>query len=133
MVSAWESIKAVHVGCVVLSGAGFLLRGFWMLKGSPLLSSRAARVVPHLVDTVLLASALLLAAMSAQYPFVQAWLTAKVLGLVAYIVLGSIALKHARSRRVRVAALLAAVATFAYIVAVALTRDPRGWLLWLAG
>lgn len=128
----WESIKAVHVGTVVLSGLGFLMRGFWMISGSPLLASRAARVVPHVVDTLLLASALALASMSGQYPFVQPWLTAKVFGLIAYIVLGTIALKRGRSREVRVAAFVAAAITFGYIVSVALTRNPRGWLALVA-
>jgi uncharacterized membrane protein SirB2 len=130
--TVWASIKGVHIACVVLSAAGFLLRGFWMLRASPLLTSRPARILPHLVDTLLLASALTLAVMSGQYPFVQSWLTAKVLGLVAYIVLGSIALKRGRSRTVRVAALAAAVLCFAYIVSVALTRNPWGGLA-LAG
>lgn len=132
MITVWAAIKGVHVACVVLSGAGFLLRGFWMLRASPLLTSRPARLLPHLVDTLLLASALTLAVISGQYPFVQPWLTAKVLGLVAYIVLGSIALKRGRSRNIRVAALAAAVLCFAYIVSVALTRSPWGGLA-LAG
>ena len=68
-------------------------------------------------------SALVLVFWSRQYPFVQAWLTAKVLALVVYIVLGTVALKRGKTRGVRAFALLAALATFAYIVAVALTRD----------
>ena len=76
-----------------------------------------------LVDTLLLTSALGRVFWSGQYPFVQTWLTAKVLALVAYIVLGTIALKRGKTKGVRAFALLAALATFAYIVAVALTRN----------
>ena len=79
--------------------------------------------MPHVVDTLLLTSALVLVFWSGQYPFVQAWLTAKVLALVVYIVLGTIALKRGKTKGVRSFALLAALATFAYIVAVALTRN----------
>lgn len=124
--SAYLIAKSLHVGAVVLSLTGFAARGALMLSGSRLLEARFVRVAPHVVDTVLLASALWLAWLIGQYPFVQGWLTAKVLGLAAYIVLGSIALKRGRSRRVRVAAFAAALAAAGYIVCVALTRDARG-------
>lgn len=121
---SYLAIKHLHVTCVVLSGLGFSLRGFWMLKGSPLLQTRLAKTVPHVVDTTLLGSALTLAYLSGQYPFVQPWLTAKVFGLLAYIVLGSLALKRGRTPRARLGFFVAALLTFAYIVGVALTRDP---------
>jgi uncharacterized membrane protein SirB2 len=66
--------------------------------------------------------------MSAQYPFVQSWLSAKVIALVIYILLGMVALKRGRSRKVRITAWLLAIVTFAYIVAVAMTRSPLGIL-----
>ena len=117
------AIKHLHITMAVLSGGFFLLRGIWMLADSPLLQRRWVRVAPHVVDTLLLASALVLVFWSGQYPFVQAWLTAKVLALIAYIVLGAIALKRGKTKGVRTFALFAALATFAYIVAVALTRQ----------
>ncbi len=63
-----------------------------------------------------------------QYPFVHGWLTAKVLALLAYIVLGAIGLRYGRTRRIRVVAWVAALLTFGYIVAVALTRQPLPYL-----
>ena len=117
------AIKHLHITFAVLSGSFFLLRGLWMLADSPMLQRRWVKVVPHVVDTLLLASALVLVFWSGQYPFVQPWLTAKVLALVAYIVLGTVALKRGKTKGVRTFALLAALATFAYIVAVALTRQ----------
>lgn len=94
MVAAYTALKYLHVACVVLSGAGFVLRGIWMMRGSPVLPRRWVRVLPHVLDTVLLASAIALAVMVGQYPLVSGWLTAKVFGLIAYIVLGTIALKR---------------------------------------
>ncbi|MFA5912733.1 MAG: SirB2 family protein [Burkholderiales bacterium] len=123
MIATYTLLKYLHVGCVVLSGAGFALRGAWMLQGSPLLAQRWVRVLPHVVDTVLLASAIALALMLEQYPLVQGWLTAKLIGLVVYIVLGTIALKRGRTRGVRLTAFGAALLVFAYIVAVALTKS----------
>lgn len=123
MIASYTALKYLHVGCVALSGTGFVVRGVWMLRGSALLTRRWVRVVPHVVDTLLLASALALAAMLHAYPGEQGWLTAKVFGLVAYIVLGTIALKRGRTRGVRVAAFAAALLVFAYIVAVAYSKS----------
>ncbi len=117
-------VKHLHVFCVGLSLAGFAARGTLMLAGSPLLHAKWIRVVPHLIDTVLLASAAWLAWFLGQYPFVHGWLTAKVLGLVAYIVLGAIALKRGRTRVIRASAFAGALAAAGYVVWVALTRNP---------
>lgn len=119
--------KHVHVTAVVLSISLFLLRGVWMVLESGWLQKKPVLIVPHIIDTVLLVSAIVLVIQLHQYPFVSAWLTAKVLALVLYIVLGSIALKRGRTKPVRIAAFVAASLTFAYIVAVALTHDPVPW------
>jgi uncharacterized membrane protein SirB2 len=116
-------LKAVHVTCVVLSGGGFVLRAYWRLTASPLLQRGWVRVVPHIVDSLLLGSALSMAVLSAQYPFAQNWLTAKFFGLLTYILCGSIALKRGRTTAQRAAFFLLAIAAYLYIVAVALTRD----------
>ena len=120
-------LKIAHVSCVALSYALFVVRGVWMMRGSPLLGARWVKIVPHVIDTLLLASAIAMAVMIRQYPFVAPWITAKVLALIAYIGLGTVALKRGRTRRVRIAAWLAAQAVFFYIVAVALTRSPLPW------
>jgi len=124
---AYAAVRALHVACAVLSIAGFAARGALMLAGSPVLQKRFVRVAPHVVDTVLLASAAWLAWFLGQAPFVHGWITAKVLALLAYIVLGTIALRRGRTGAVRAAAFGAALAAAAYIVAVALTRDAMPW------
>ncbi len=121
------TLKSLHVGCVVVSYALFLLRGIWMIRRPEWLRLRWVRTLPHVVDTVLLGSAVAMALMIRQYPFVAGWLTAKLLALLLYIVLGSIALKRGRTRNQRIAAWFAAQAVFFYIVAVALTRSPLPW------
>jgi len=121
--AAYLLAKNLHVGAVVLSLAGFAARGALMLAGSPLLGTRLVRVAPHVIDTVLLASAAWLAWQLGQYPFVHGWLTAKVLALLAYIALGTLALRRGGTKAVRVAAFAGASLAAAYIVAVALTRD----------
>ena len=123
----YASLKIVHVSCVAASYALFVVRGIWMMRESLHLQQRWVKIVPHLVDTLLLASAVALAVMSHQYPLANGWLTAKVAGLLIYIGLGTVALKRGKTRRVRVTAWLAAQAVFFYIVAVALTRQPLPW------
>jgi uncharacterized membrane protein SirB2 len=118
------AVKQLHVACVLLSIAGFAARGLLMLAGSPLLQAKFVRIAPHVVDTLLLASAAWLAWMLHQYPFVHGWLTAKVLGLAAYIVLGVVALRRGRTKAVRAWAFAGALLAVAYVVAVALNKDP---------
>ena len=122
----YPALKFLHVACAVLSIAGFAARGVLMLRDSPLLASRWLRIAPHVVDTVLLASAIWLALLVGQYPFTHGWLTAKLLALVAYILFGTVALKRGRSKPVRATAFALALATVFYIVSVALTRNPLG-------
>jgi uncharacterized membrane protein SirB2 len=121
------AVKYVHVISVVLSLTGFFLRGILMMRDSPLLGVRWVRVLPHINDTVLLVAALSLAAMSGQYPFVVGWITATVLGVIAYIILGALALRDASTRRMRIICWFASLAVFGWIVSVALTRQPIGF------
>lgn len=127
------AIKHLHVACVILSGAGFFLRGVRMFGDAPPPRSRWLAMAPHVNDTVLLAAAMALMVLTNQYPFVDAWVTAKVFGLIGYIILGSVALKAGRTRPARIAAWLAALAVFAYVVSVALTKSPWGFVTWLGG
>lgn len=116
------------MGCAALSGSFFLLRGTWMLAGSSMLQQRWVKTLPHFVDSALLLSALTLAVWSGQYPMAQPWLTAKLVALVLYILLGTVALKRGRTKSIRVLALIGALATFAYIVSVAVTKNPLVYL-----
>lgn len=117
-------MKFVHVAAVIITATFFFVRGIWMLRESPLLDHPFVRVAPHVNDTVLLISALLLAGMIGQYPFVSGWLTAKLIGLVVYILAGHIALRRGRNRRERGLAFVAALVALTYIVTVARCRDP---------
>ena len=122
-------LKHLHVTCVVISIIGFFLRGVWMLTDSPLLGRLWVRVVPHVNDTLLLAAAIGLCIVQQQYPFVHGWVTAKVLGLLGYIGFGLFALRRGSSKTVRAGFWLASLASFAYIVSVALTKNPAGFFV----
>ena len=117
-------LKTTHMTCALLSISGFLLRGYWMVTESPLLQARLTKVLPHLVDSLLLVSAIWMTMIIQQFPFVNPWLTAKLAALLLYILSGTVALKRGKTKRIRTLALFGAVAVFFYIVAVAFTHDP---------
>jgi len=124
----YAALKVVHQAAAALSVAGFFARGLGMLRGAGWLQHRLVRTAPHVVDTVLLVSALWLAFIAGFTPGNSPWLTAKIAALLAYIGLGMLALKPGRPMVLRAAAWLAALAVFAYIVSVALTKHPAGFL-----
>ena len=117
-------IKNIHITCVASSYALFFLRGVWLIQGSHKLRQRWVKTIPHVMDTMLLVSAITLAIGIRQYPGVDAWLTAKVIGLVFYIGLGMMAFRFGKTMRVKISAWVAAQLVFFYIVAVALTHNP---------
>jgi uncharacterized membrane protein SirB2 len=120
-------LRALHMACAGLSIAGFVLRWIWMLTDSRLLAARASKIVPHIVDTLLLASAIALVAIIGFGPN-AAWLGAKIAGLVVYIVLGTFALKRGRTKGARAVFGVLAIIVFAFIASVARTHDPLGFL-----
>ena len=120
-------LKMVHITTASVSYTLFMVRGIWMINGSPRLNERWVRIVPHVNDTLLLAAAIWMTILTHQYPDTHAWLTAKLVALVVYIGLGTVALKRGKTRRARIVAWLVAQAVFFYIVAVALTRNPLPW------
>jgi uncharacterized membrane protein SirB2 len=120
-------VKLIHISCAVISLSGFTVRGMMALMGSTYLQQRWLKIVPHIVDTLLLASAVYLAMASRQYPVEQSWLTAKVLALLVYIVAGMWVMRFGQTQRQKASAYILALASFSYIVAVALTRSPTPW------
>ena len=123
----------IHITCISISITLFTVRGLWMLLDHPLLTHKIVKILPHIIDTALLTSAIYLAFNINQYPFVDGWLTAKLLALLAYIGLGIIALGRGKTKRIRLVALILAILTFSYIVSVAMTHNPLGILsVWVA-
>lgn len=119
-----ELVKWLHVACALLSFSGFFARGLLMVVASPWLQARAVKVVPHVVDTVLLVSAVILASQWGWAALTMPWLLTKLIALLIYIALGMLALRKGRTKTVRVSAWLAAMTVFVYIVAVAITKNP---------
>ena len=128
MIEFYVQIKWVHVAAVILSGALFFIRGGAQILGAGWTMAAPLRYLSYTVDTVLLTAALMLATILHQMPFVNGWLTAKVLLLVVYIVLGSYALKRAPTRRARALCWIAALAVYVFIARMAGGHHPLGIL-----
>lgn len=122
------ALKHSHMLFAVISGVFFLVRGCWMLMDSQMLQKVWVKVLPHVNDTLLLVCAIGLCVVTQQYPFVESWLTVKVFMLIAYILLGTIALKRGKTKSIRVVAFFAALASFIFMVSVARTHHPLGFL-----
>ncbi len=119
----YTALKYLHILTVVITLALFLLRSVWMLIDSPRLQARWLKIVPHINDTLLLTAAIALLLVGSLNPLEQPWIMAKIIGLLAYIGLGTVALKRGKTKAIRVKAMIAALGVFAYIVAVALTKQ----------
>lgn len=115
--------KLIHVSCAVMSITGFLGRSFLKFNAPQYLQQRWLKISPHIIDSILLASAIVLVIQTRQYPFVSAWVTAKLLVLVLYIGFGLLTLRLARTRRQSLIGFIGASLSFSYIIAVALTRQ----------
>ncbi|NBQ71166.1 MAG: regulator SirB [Nitrosomonadaceae bacterium] len=121
---SYALLKMIHVSSVILSYSLFLLRGAWLIRDSTNLRQRWVKILPHIIDTVLLTSAIFLAMTIQQNPLQDSWLTAKVAGLLLYIALGMVAMRFGKTRRTKIIAWVAAQCVFIYIVLVAITKSP---------
>ncbi|MEI8631577.1 SirB2 family protein [Vibrio sp. PP-XX7] len=108
-----------HIASAVISIIGFIWRWQLALRQSAMLGNKVLKIVPHIVDTVLLVSGFWMCILIDAYPFTRWWLTAKLLLLVVYIGLGTVAIKRAKNDRQRWISGLLAIAVFAAITAVA--------------
>jgi len=119
-------IKLIHMSTAFISISLFMLRGFWVFHDSPMMNKKWVKILPHINDTVLLITAILLAVSIQQYPFVNDWLTAKLVALIFYIGFGMFALKRAKEMKNKMLFFVLALVTFSYIVKVALTHSATG-------
>lgn len=124
---SYLALKHLHMLAVALSALGFIARGSAALAGAAWVRSRPARVLPHVIDTVLLASAIALAVQLGLNPVHAPWLMAKIVGLLVYIGLGVVALRPGTPLGRRLSAFVAALLVLGYIVSVAITKQPGGY------
>ena len=133
MIEFYPQIKYVHVLMVLLSGALFAMRGIGVLAGARWPQSLPVRWASYAIDTTLLTAAMMLLTILPWAMFGNGWLGTKLLLLVAYVVLGSLALKRGRSVRVRGWCYGAAVLVYLAMIGIARAHHPLGWIqYWLS-
>ena len=115
-------LKEFHVALAFVTVAGFVVRGLLSLADSPLRNQTWMRVAPHIIDTLLLGFGIALAVSMSLSPFANSWLMAKIVGLIAYIGFGVMAMR-ARSRPLKIFGFVAAIASVGYIFAVAYSKQ----------
>ena len=120
----FSTLKLLHVSCALLSITGFSLRGYWLFTGNPRFAMRLTRVLPHVVDTLLLATAVGMLLIWQLNPLDSGWLSAKIIALIFYIALGMVAFRFGHSALQQRLAFGLALVTAFYIVAVAVTHSP---------
>ena len=116
-------IKLIHISCAAISVSGFFYRGVLKLYAPRQLHRKWLKITPHIIDTLLLTSALILMIQQSLYPTDQPWVLTKLVLLVLYIGLGLMTLRFAKTRRHILLSFVLAILCFSYIVAVALTRQ----------
>lgn len=128
----YPALRILHVTLAALSVTGFVLRCAWAWRGTSISTHRLTRVLPHVLDTLFLATGVSLALWLSLNPLDQPWLMAKLIGLVAYIVLGALALRRAPTPGWRITAFVAALLCYTWIASVALLKSAWGVLALLA-
>ncbi len=130
MIEYYPAIKSAHIGLVLASGSLFALRGALALAGKSVAGHPLLRYSSYAIDTALLGAAFVLMSIVHMYPLSHDWLTLKIALLLVYIVLGSFALKRARTARMRAACYLAALLVYLTMFGIARAHHPLGWLRW---
>ena len=124
----YPQLRQAHVALVAASGLLFALRGAAVLAGKGWPMRAPLRWLSYGIDTLLLAAGGILWWLLSLGPVRDPWLGTKLLLLVVYIVLGSLALKRARSEPARRLAYAAALGVYGFIASVAVAHHPLGAL-----
>ncbi len=128
MIEHYVLIKHLHITAATLSILFFMLRAWWSVREVPLLQHRWVKVVPHLIDTALLVLGVMLMVMLSLWPHQHPWLAAKLIALLAYIGLGTVAIKRGSTPAIRGVAAIAAILAFLYMLGAVIRHSPLSWL-----
>jgi uncharacterized membrane protein SirB2 len=121
-------VKHTHMTLMLISVTLLIIRVLATTANAQWVQRKWLKIAPHIIDTLLLVSAIVLMVIIQQYPIIDGWLTAKIIALCAYIVLGTLALKGQKNVITRLAFLLLALSTIGYMIAVAVTKNPTPWI-----
>jgi len=129
LAALYPYIKQAHIGLALVSGTLFAVRGISVLAGARWPLRASLRHTSVGIDTLLLAAAVLLLFILQLNPFAVGWLQTKLMLLVAYVVLGTFALRRARGTGAKALFFVAAMACFLMMYSVARAHHPLGWFV----
>lgn len=132
LIELFPYIKELHITTAVITGGLFLLRFIWMINGTLQHRGSWVRRLPATNDTILLICGLTMTTIIQQYPFINGWLTAKVVVLLLYIISGVVALRLGKTRKIRITAGIFALLCYGYIVTAALKHNPFPLMLFFS-
>lgn len=121
-------LKHLHLTCISLSLILFVTRFYWRKQNPSMLQKKWVKILPHTIDTILLASAIGMAIIASINPLEQTWLAAKILALLTYILAGTFAIKRANSPQAQNLSFVLALTCFAYILMVAFSKQVLPWM-----
>ncbi len=124
----YASLKLLHVTLAIVSVSGFVLRAWWSVNESPLLKTKLARTAPHVVDTFFLLAGIGMIWTASMPVLSTHWLLAKFVGLVAYVLAGTVAIKRGKTREIRLMASILALGIFAWVIGISIRKSPLSWL-----
>lgn len=127
LASLYPLALGAHVALVIASVSLFAARGIGVLAQQTWPMRASWRSASVLIDVGLLGAGITLWALLRFHPWHDSWLGAKLVLLVVYIVLGSVALKRARTRAAKAACFIAALTCVAFMSSIALHHSPLGW------
>lgn len=121
--NSYLMLKHIHITAVALSGLFLALRGVWLVQASPQLQAKWVKISPHVIDTILLVSAIAMLVVGQQFP---GWVHVKIALLLVYIGLGVMAFRKAKTAGQQIGLLLTAFAVYGFIISVAISKSPLG-------
>ena len=114
-------LRSLHVMLAYLTVIGFVLRAVWSLTDSPFKHHKLVKILPHVIDTLLLVIGVVMAYQLSIAPL-EGWLAAKLVGLLAYIGFGVVTMRGSTTA-IKLLGLVGALVSVGYIFAVAFSRS----------
>ena len=116
----YPALKHSHLLFVAISILLFEYR--FILKMMKKTTGKTLKIVPHVNDTLLLATGISLAYIAQINPIHQIWLGSKIVALLFYIGFGMMALKSKGNKSIM--GYILATACFVFILFTAITKNP---------
>ncbi|ELR63426.1 Protein sirB2 [Photobacterium marinum] len=120
----YAAFKHLHMTAIALSVLLFVARYLMVMANSSLIEKKFLKVTPHVVDTLVLLTGIVLIFMTGFMPFTESgsWLTQKLSCVLAYIALGYFTLHHGKNKVFKTFAFLGSLGWVMAAAKIAVTK-----------